>query len=247
MDEKNTSSNDVKRDVILSNIDYIMSVNNISNPTALAKTIGLAPTTWYSFLKNPVSNSSAKTCFCKHFGITVYQLENETLSEIDYDLSGSDIENDTVNNKPILSFSDDDVFKSLNRTECNGGKVSLDIKELKKLISEKMHLEYKSHILKARQEYQKGNYDTAYEHMSNAYWGISPEDLEVISERDLKCYAELCKRKDDSSGIERLVEKLILDEFYNEKIVLVLASVLESCFSDYAKLCYEFVWNKLNQ
>ena len=133
MAEKNTSSNDVKRDIILSNIDYIMSVNNISNPTALAKTIGLAPTTWYSFLKNPISNSSAKTCFCKHFGITVYQLENETLSEIDYDLSGSDIENDMVNNKPISSFSDDDVFKSLNRTECNGGKVSLDIKELKKL------------------------------------------------------------------------------------------------------------------
>ncbi len=246
MESKDILSAEAKKTNILGNIEYIMSTKNIPNPTALAKILELAPTTWYSFLKNPISNSNAKTAFCNHFGLTLYQLENEQLSESNSELTEFDIEK-CLNDTPIITFSDDDVFMLLNSAKNAGSSNFNEIEVLKKAISDKMHLRYKSYMFKAYQEYQVGNYDTAYEYVSNAFFEIRPKDIEIISECDMRCFVELCVRKNSSSGIESFIDKFSADDIFNEKIILVFAALLEKDFSMYAQLCYELVFNKLSQ
>ncbi len=236
-----------KAKIVSNNISYLMSMSNITSPRELAKLINVPATTLYTYLKSPLSNSSAKSALCKYFGITVFQLENELLSEREFAKNKSgDFEKKSSENfssdKPLMSMRNDEMFELIKTSECDDDFAYKDkIKKLKESISKKMNFEFNHYLSKAQDAFENGNIEEAYSNMSSAWWNIHKDDLEIITPKIIEFYIDLCQMKEKKEGLEKLISILTNDEFFNANIVLFLASTLESIYPDLALECYDCV------
>lgn len=230
------------------NIHLASEINNIPTPTAMAKEIGVAPTTWHSFLKNPLSNSTAKAAFCNYFGVTVKRLENERLTDLDLcrqqkavDLLQKKVigfETQDSEENSIMEMPDDVIYEKLRNSSTDDMVLSQEIQSLKNEIIAKNQFRYKAYMIQAKREYQNNNLQKALEFVYSAWWMLSKNELNVVTEADLIFYITLCETQNDLLGIEKLVDKLTSKDFFVPKIVLVLGTLLELSFPELAKKCY---------
>lgn len=227
--------NELRQENMKANIEFVMSTYNIKNYTELARTIGVAPTTWHSFQSNLTSNSSAKTAFCNHFHITVKQFEEERLSELDL-LSGTDDSDSEARESPILSLSEEEIFTKLivsSESPANDDSLS----DIKKRIIEKNGMHFKTTISKARCEFKRKNsLDSLIAY--RAAWAIlTADNLAVVLESDLHNFISLCKQLNDEKSLNALIDKILTIELFNKKFILVLSILLEEDYPELAKLC----------
>lgn len=236
--------------IVENNISYLMSINNITSPKELAKLIDVAPTTVYSYLKSPLSNSSVKAALCKYFGITVYQLENDILSESEYfktsrsDISKNGAFNIPDSDKPLMSMNSSEIYELVKDTKCDDFSYKEKIKELKENISKKLHFKFKYYLMKAKESFDSGDFEEAYDNMTDAWWNMQDNDLEVITAQDIDFYVELCRESNQKDGLKKLIIILTNEKFFNINILLFLASKLESIYPDLAFECYDIVNTK---
>lgn len=227
--------NELKLANMKSNISYAMAVHNIGTYSELAKIIGVAPTTWNSFLKNLNSKSSAKTAFCKHFNITVHQFEEELLSEIwteytsEEKLKCNDIES------PILSLSDEEIYTKFIASKEDS--IDDELSSLKKKVIKKFNMLFNTTISRARDEMLKGKTIEAWNEYNSAWWLLAPNDLSTILESDLQNYILLCKKMHNDSCLNELINKLLLPEFYNNKFLILFSTLLKLDYPEFEKLC----------
>ncbi len=227
--------NELKIENMKSNISYAMAVHNIGTYSELAKIIGVAPTTWNSFLKNLNSKSSAKTAFCKHFNITVHQFEEELLSEIwTKDTSAEKSRNKDIES-PILSLSDEEIYTKF--ISSNEDSIDDELSILKKEVIEKYKMLFNSTISRARYEISKGKTIEAWNEYNSAWWLLTPNDLSTILESDLQNYIFLCKKMHNDSCLNKLINKLLLPEFYNNKLLILFSTLLKLDYPEFEKMC----------
>lgn len=241
----NLEINELKRtDNIKQNIQFLMKKHNVPNITTLAKILGIPATTLYSFLRNPLSASKAKTKITEYFNISLEELECSNLYE-----TASMNKNDFIedysyvaldSSKSILSISDNDIVEKLSNSNTNDAYM----KELKESIAKSYRIGYRHFIGQAKNDYMMGNFQKALCSISAAFWLIRPDELEWIQESDFKLYIELGKHFNDENIIVKLVEVFISYNYCNKKILAILGDLLEASYPDYAKVCYETIINE---
>lgn len=72
---------------------------------------------------------------------------------------------------------------------------------------------------------------------NSAWWTLKPDNILDLCEYDLKNYIYLCKILDNSSALNELIDKLLKKELFNENLIIVLSTLLEFDFPQYAIIC----------
>lgn len=232
--------------LIKENIDFLMRRNSIHNRTQLANLLNIKVQTLYSFLNNPLSASAVKKKICDYFFISQDDLETKHLSEI---LSNDDIlyeENilDTSETSSIVSMSNNELLEILE----NSNSSSPQIQELKSSLRKSYLPGFNSFISLAKRDFYSGNYQKALLSACAAFYIITPQDISAITKEDFKLYISIAKKFSDnefSSGlINKLTNVILSEDYYDERIAIVMASLLEKDFPISAQVCYETIINK---
>ena len=229
-----------REELVKSNLNLLMRSRDIKNLTKLADILGLSASTLYSFYSNPLSKSKAKKAIADYFNISIEDLEFKNLSEVISDneyISFGTYNNDISDN--IVSMSDSDINKLLVSSKSEDEY----IEKLKAAISRSYKTSYRHYMEQAKSDYSLGNYQKALCSISAAFWLLEPEDIDLIKNNDLKLYVEIAKRFNDESLIKKLVDLLISNNYFNEKIITILGNLLEDSFKIYSRICYETVIN----
>lgn len=232
MTKSDTASNRIKR-----NIEYLMKKQGISGVASLAKILDIPPTTIYSFLRNPLSNSKVKFIICNFFNISVDELEN-------YDFSGTEItlndKFDIKSNQSILSMSDDTIYDYLSLQSFNTDEIGV----LKKSIKDVIYTNFRKCCGQAKICFKSEDYQNALYYISSAFWLLKPPEIKYITENDLALYIDIANQFNDNDLISSLIFKLESVDYFNYKILIVLANLLEEKFPNESKMCYEIIKNK---
>ncbi len=225
---------------ILENIVYLGRINNITKANDFAITLGVKPATYYTFTRNPSSSSKVKSRICEYFGISMDDLENKSLKD-EEDNSRYIVSNNSNrgidNYKSIISMSDFEINKYLTDKKSNDEEIN----SLKRNISEKSFSDYGQSIIKARNCYENKNYDMALGYVCSAFYMLNEDDIARITKSDLELYISVVDKFNNESLLEKLVNKLLEEETYNRKIVIVLANLLETNHISLSKACYKFL------
>ncbi len=214
------------------NISTAKRVTNKTTSKDFAAELGIKTTTWHTFENNLSSNSSAKTAFCNHFGITVKQFEEEDLSENCFVKKNSSIDSidDVI---PIVELSDDIIFKAImNNPSSNNEKLNT----VKDRVIENNDVLFNIALSNARKCKQPLDIITNF----NAAWQVlSKSNIALITKSDLNIFIHSCEQLNQKQSIEFLTDKLLSQELFNKKIVLLYSALLEKNFPEMAILCYE--------
>lgn len=229
--------NNSKAERIKKNIFFLMQQRDISSISSLAKVLDVPATTIYSFLRSPLSNSKVKFKICDFFHISIDELEN-------YDFSDAEIKSGDLScvktNKSILSMSDDEVYNYLQTSSSNNN----EIRTLKNSVKNLIFTNFRKCCGQAKTYYNSENYQKALYYISSAYWLLKPDEIVYITESDLSLYIDIASHFDDVELIGTLIIKLESADYYNHKIMLVLANLLGEKFPDESRICYEIIKQK---
>lgn len=232
MNKYNPVSERIKR-----NIEYLMQVHNITSVNALSKILNIPATTIYSFLNNPLSNSKVKFKICDYFNINFEELESIDLYNLE---TNNDNNIEVKSNQSILSMTDDDFLNYLNAEKSNNAEID----SLKSSINSLLFTNFRKCCGQAKIEYMSENYQKALYSISSAFWLLKPDEIKYITENDLLLYVNIAKHFNDSDFIYSLIIKMESSDYFNYKILLVLANLLETDFPNEAKLCLNLVKQK---
>lgn len=226
------SNFDIIADRVKNNINYLMHQNDITSVSNLAKIINVPPTTIYSFLRSPLSNSKVKFKICNYFNVSIDELES-------YDFTKAEIKNDNelTTNQSILSMSDEYVCKYLDLSVSSNS----DIDNLKSSIKSLINTNFRKCCGQARVNFESKNYQKALYYISSAFWLLRPEEIRFITESDLLLYIDIANYFKDNDLVSTLIIKLESTDFFNYKILIVLAKLLEESFPNESKTCYEII------
>lgn len=234
-----------REELVLKNIEQLMRANNIPNGSALATKLGVKPTSYYTFTRHPLSSSKIKTKICEYFNISIDVLETVDLSKEDdikrYIVNDSSIKWNTNNHKSITSLQE----YELNRILIENHSSNQDIINIKKRIAEKFLTNFNRLMGQADICFREGNYDGAFSFACSAFYMLKEEEVKCISQYDLELYIKTAEIFDNNETIQKLVDVLLDKDNFNQKIVIVLANLLEENHADLAKICYEYLENSI--
>ncbi len=224
----------------LKNIELIMKVTNTNSANAMAKRIGVAPTTWHSYLKNPKSNSVAKTAFCNYYGLTVHQLENSLLDEsFISQITSIDISSNENIEMPLSEITEKELYNKLSTSSNPETFIDEELRELKKELIKYKSLAYKAAISDANNMLMNDPIN-AYNIIVKAFLNMQPQDIYLLTQSELKLYIDLSNKYGDINDIENLIDRLAL--YDNYKILTVLSILLEEAgLIQCAKKCLKLV------
>ena len=228
---------DLTADIIKKNINFLMDKHSISGFSALARNLDVPATTIYSFLRNPLSNSKVKFKICNYFNVSIEELESCDLQE--YEIETSD-KSDINSSLSILSMSDDTISNFLKSSKTNNN----DIDELKHSIATLISTNFRKCCGQAKINFKAENYQKALYYISSAFWLLKPTEIKYITENDLSLYVDIANYFNDNDLINTLIIKLESADYFNYKIILVFANLLEDKFPQEAKMCYEIIKDK---
>lgn len=224
---------------VLRNIDNFISLSNTKTAREMASRIGVPENTWRSFMKNPASSSSAKTKFCLYYGLTVKQLETTLLEDefikecIERTRTGTGEKREI----PLSEISDNDLQLLFE----NSYSKSVEFEDLKRKVRKKTSLSFKVNLENAKKK-SIDNPSEALALMTGVFSLMGENDIKIIIQSDLKTFIDLSIDADNYSGLELLIDKLTNKEYYNYKVVSVLALLLdEADLTEYAKRCLNAV------
>ena len=219
------------------NIDYLMHKHDISSVSTLAKILGVPATTIYSFLRNPLSNSKVKLKICNYFNISIDELENCDFAETDIKMNDN---YEFKSKKSIISMSDDEIYGYLETSDsCNN-----ELNKLKNSIKSLIYTNYRMCCGQAKTYFNSENFQKSLYYISSAFWLLKPDEIKYITEDDLSLYIDIAKHFEDEDLISSLIIKLESADFFNYKIMLVLANLLSEEFPEDSKMCYEIIKQK---
>lgn len=227
---------------VIKNIENFMDLTNTRSANEMATRIGVPVTTWRSFINNPLSNSVAKTKFCLYYGLTVKQLETTLLED---DFIKEVIEKSKINeNKKqeisISEMSEDDLQTMFEKTFSK----SNEFEELKRKVKDKTSLSFRSNIENAKSRCATKPSE-ALALFNGAFALMKEEEVNLLAQSDLKAYIDLTVDDGNLNGLERLIETLVSDGYYNYKVVSVLALLLgEVDLMAQAKKCLKAVLDR---
>ena len=234
-----------KEKLVLTNIEQLMRANNIPNGSALAAKIGVKPTSYYTFTRHPLSSSKIKSKICEYFNISVDTLESVDLSKEDdlkrYIVNDSSIKWNSNNHKSITSLQE----YELNRLLINNKSSNQDIINIKKRIAEKYLTNFNRLMAQADKCFREENYDGAFSFACSAFYMLKEEEIECISQYDLELYIKTAEIFGNNETIQKLLDVLLDKDNFNQKVVIVLANLLEANHADLARICYEYLENSI--
>ncbi len=230
---------DNQENYIVKNIENFISLSNTKTAREMANRIGVPENTWRSFMKNPSSNSIAKTKFCLYYGLTVKQLET-TLFDDDFIKSVLENVNQKEEQKKeafLVDMSDEDLRTMFEKSDSKSDR----LEELKRKVKTKTSLSFKINLQNAKKR-AVDNPDEALALFNGTFMMMQKGDVNYVSENDLKIYVDLTVDNGNFNCLETLIATLIKDDFYNYKVVTVLALILEEVgLTDYAEQCLSAV------
>ncbi len=231
-----------KENYIIENINNVMDITNTRSASEMAKRIGVPVTTWRSFMNNPSSNSIAKTKFCLYYGLTVKQIESDLLDD---DLIKELVNKVNNNDKKkqeiaITEITDEDLQLMFE----NSDSKSDEFFELKRKVIDKASLSFKANLENAKnRSIEKPTEALAL--FNGVFALMKEEEVKLLTQSDLKTYIDLTVDDGNLNGLERLIETLTSDGYYDYKVVSVLALLLEEVgLTKQAKQCLKAVLDK---
>lgn len=229
-------------DNVIKNIENFMDLTNTRSANEMATRIGVPVTTWRSFLSNPLSNSIAKTKFCSYYGLNVKQLET-TLFEDDFIKEVIEKVKLDENKKQEISINEMSEDDLQTMFEKNPSK-SNEFEELKRKVKDKTSLSFRSNIENAKSRCATKPSE-ALALFNGAFALMKEAEVNLLTQSDLKVYIDLTIDDGNLNGLERLIDTLITEGYYNYKVVSVLALLLEEVdLIAQAKKCLRAILNR---
>lgn len=232
---------------ILDTIELFKKKYQFPTDAALAKAIGISPSTWTSFISKPSSMSKAKSAFCSYFNINPLDMDSGKLLEEEKNNKNEESAADdwglsipSENEVPLIKTETYDIFtKAL--LHCH----DISDPELYALNQDVIKkLRFKMTMILARKHITKRDYINAFMAYNSAFLDLNESNVDTLLKTDLQNFVLMSEKMNDVSGLSALVEKLTSDELYRVNIVYFLSGLLEEHFSELSRKCLRAVLQK---
>lgn len=233
---------DTRISIMKTNIDTVMRTFEFRSMNAMARAIGVSPTTLNSYYHNLLSNSTAKTALCNFLGITVQDFEDRLLTDEELvNMSEADDNDDYINideEKPITEMTEEEIDEFF-ADQCAGDFQDERLIELKNQVVSKVCVLFKPKIMIARNKYKLKNYYESLQLFESAWGTLDKESLSFLNIATLKEFVSLCSRFNYENGIVNLKDVLFSEELFSMKHIKSFMRTIETEFPIIYEACCE--------